>query len=109
MADNLAREERRRNPRLALEAPLECAVKVQTRVNILDVSVTGMLLGSDVALPPGTRVYLRTFLGGVDFAADVQVQRTVARRPGAVESGVTFVRMDAQSQRRLEQFLARAK
>lgn len=108
MADEPTLPERRRTPRVPLGAAVECAIKVQSRVSILDVSLTGMLLATEVALPPGTRVHLRTFLGGSGFAADVEVQRTTRRKRGPAESGVTFIRMDGQSHRSLEQFLRRA-
>jgi hypothetical protein len=81
---------------------------VQSRVRVLEVSLTGMLLASDVALPPGTRMHLRTFLDGRGFAADVQVQRTTRSERSAAESSVAFVWMDGESQQNLEQFLRRA-
>ena len=109
MADDAGRPERRRAPRVPLEKSIECAFKVQSRVSVLDVSRSGMLLQSDVTLPPGTRVHLRTFLGGASFAADVQVQRTMGDGQGSAESGVLFVRMDGASQRSLEEFLRRVK
>lgn len=109
MSDEPERGERRSAPRMQMAAPVECAFKVQSRVSILDVSRTGMLLHSDVVLPPGTRVHVRTFLDGSGFDADVQVKRAAARQRGVAESGVMFVRMDEASQRSLEQFLRKAK
>jgi len=77
-------------------------------VQVLDVSVTGVLLRSDRALPVGTRGSLRLTLGGELLAASVQVCRVSgdAGKQGAYRVGASFVAMRSEHRRTIERFIA---
>jgi hypothetical protein len=102
--------ERRLWPRSAAPAKLECRMELRTRVRLLDISMTGALLASEVRLPLGTRAQLRSSVSAASFTPGVQVRRTAAasgRREGA-SLGAVFTAMDDRSRRSLEEFLRKA-
>src|SRR4051794_29575534 len=105
------RTERRQGPRVQLEEGFECRLELRTRVRLLDISLTGALLGTDVTLPVGTRAHLRSAIAATAFAPDVQVRRfadVASRNAAAVGLGAVFTAMDERSQRSLEEFLRKA-
>ncbi len=102
--------ERRQAPRVALDGAVECRLDLRTRVRLMDISLGGALLASDVALPPGAPAQLRSALGAGALQADVQVRRS-ARLQGGVPLkglGAMFTGMDERSRRSLEEFLRKA-
>jgi PilZ domain len=104
------RTERRQGPRVHLDEGVECRLELRTRVRLLDISLTGALLGTDVTLPVGTRAHLRSAIAATAFTPDVEVRRfaDVAARNAAVGLGAVFTAMDERSQRSLEEFLRKA-
>ncbi len=102
--------ERRQAPRVALGAGVECSLGLRTRVKLMDISLSGVLVASDVALPPGAAARLDTGLGAGAVRADLQVRRAAALPPGAAAGGLgaMFVGMDDRSRRSLEDFLRKA-
>jgi hypothetical protein len=80
-------------------------------VRLIDISLLGVLMGSNEGLPVGTEGRLRASLGTGPFDVNLQVQREQAAVNVGAEPrtlGATFVSMDATSRRSLEQFLQRA-
>jgi hypothetical protein len=67
-------EERRRSARVAVEGHL-ALLPSNVDVQVLDISVAGVLLHTAEPLDPGTRGSLRLNLWGAPFAADVEVRR----------------------------------
>ena len=102
--------ERRLAPRAALPSDAECRLEVRTRVRLVDISLTGTLLATDVPLPIGTRAQLRSNVATATFTPEVQVQR-VAETSGRGDGralGAVFTAMDDRSRRSLEEFLRKA-
>jgi hypothetical protein len=102
--------ERRRSPRAPLPASAECRLHVRTRVRLLDISLTGVLLACDFDLPPGTTAQLRSAVAAVTFAPTVQVKRVADPSGRGADSacGAMFTAMDDRSKRTLEEFLKKA-
>ena len=102
--------ERRQEPRVALDADIECRLELRTRVRLLDISLTGALFGADVTLPVGSKAHLRSAIAATSFSPDVQVRRQadVSARNATVGLGAVFTSMDERSQRSLEEFLRKA-
>ena len=101
-------EERRRFPRH--ETPGQLAlVPANVNVQVLDISVAGVLLQSSEAVAAGTKGNLRLHLDGSPFRADVQVQRVAAAPAGSVGYclGATFVGLSAELRQLIERFMAR--
>ena len=104
------RSERRQGPRVNLDETVECRLDLRTRVRLLDISVTGALLGADVTLPVGTTAHLRSAIAATAFSPEVQVRRVadVAARNAPAGLGAVFTGMDERSRRSLEEFLRKA-
>jgi hypothetical protein len=102
--------ERRQDPRVALDDLVECRLELRTRVRLMDISVSGALLGADLRLPVGTRAHLRSAITSTAFSPDVQVRRHTdgASRNTAVGLGAVFTAMDERSRKSLEEFLRKA-
>jgi len=102
--------ERRKGPRVTLEQEVECRLELRTRVRLLDISVSGALLGADVNLPVGSRANLRSAIASTAFSPDVQIRRITdaSSRNAAVGLGAQFTTMDDRSRRSLEEFLRKA-
>jgi hypothetical protein len=96
--------ERRRMPRVELGAGRECRLDLRTRVRLLDISVSGVLLSGEIRLPVGTRAHMQTSLAAVPFGGEI----TVRRIAGESAVGATFMALDERSRQRLEAFLRRA-
>jgi hypothetical protein len=102
--------ERRQGHRVQLDEGVECRLELRTRVRLLDISVSGALIGADVRLPVGTRAHLRSAITAVAFSPDVQVQRHAdsTARNAAIGLGAVFTAMDDRSRKSLEEFLRKA-
>jgi hypothetical protein len=75
-------EERRRFPRH--ETPGQLAtVPASVNVQVVDISVAGVLLQSSEAIAAGTKGNLRLHLDGSAVRADVEVQRVAAAPAGS--------------------------
>lgn len=101
--------ERRRHPRLALRDGVESRLEVRSRVRMVDISATGALLATDLALPIGTHASFHTRIADGPLSCAIEVRRHArGQSPRQSALGVVFTKMDEQSRRSLEQFLKRA-
>ena len=102
--------ERRLMPRVALDGDMECRLELRTRVRLLDISLSGALLASELPLPIGVPARLRSSLGSATFHSDVEVRRDVTLAPAVALHGLgaAFATMDERSRRSLEDFLRKA-
>jgi len=99
--------DRRRHPRWPL-SHVRCRLELRTRVRLVDISGTGALLATDVAVPVGTAGHLRAGIGPA-FAPAIEVMRQMStgQRP-SLAMGTIFTSMDDQSRQSLEEFLKKA-
>jgi len=99
-------QERRRFPRRTVQnesVGLPAAMDVQ----LLDISVTGVLLQSSQPIEPSARGSLRVNFGGVPLTAEVEIQR-VSVVPGDTPSyriGARFLGMAPQHRQLIERFM----
>lgn len=102
--------DRRQGPRAKLQERIECRLELRTRVRLLDISLSGTLLGADVKLPVGTRAHLHSAIAATAFSPDVQISRAAdtSGRNAAIGLGAVFTAMDERSRRSLEEFLRKA-
>ena len=102
--------ERRQWPRAALREPLDCRLEVRSRVRLLDISLTGTLVGGELTLPIGARAQLKAGLASGTFSPEVEIRRTAdpSGRVAATGLGAVFLGMDERSRRNLELFLRKA-
>ncbi|HEY0872589.1 MAG TPA: PilZ domain-containing protein [Vicinamibacterales bacterium] len=103
--------ERRRTPRVELEVHETVRLELRHRVQLLDISQSGALLGSDTVVPVGARGQLRAGLGAAPFHVEIDVRRHQTRKvpKGQVGLGTQFAGMDERSRQNLDQFLRRGK
>ena len=103
--------ERRRTPRAELKADESLRVEVRHRVQLLDISQTGALVGCDAAVPVGTRGQLRAGIAAHTFSAEVDVKRHHPRAPVRTRFGIgtAFGAMDDRNRQFLDEFLKRAR
>ena len=84
--------------------------KLPTRqaVQVLDISLIGVLLQSSRRIDPGTRACLRLNLAGAPFSADVEVRRVAPVGDGLRESGyrigAKFVGIALEHRQLIERF-----
>lgn len=101
--------ERRRYPRVRIRRDgVEIVLPTTTTVQLLDISETGVLLGSSRRLEAGRRAQLRTRLGTEPVTLTVEIRRVVnGGREGlaTVKLGAEFVNLDEEGRRRIERFL----
>jgi c-di-GMP-binding flagellar brake protein YcgR len=103
--------ERRRTPRAELRATEICRLERRDRVQLLDISQSGALIGCEAGLPIGSRGQFRAGLASIPFSAEVAVKRQQVR-PTAKKQlafGTQFAAMDERSKQSLDHFLRRAK
>jgi c-di-GMP-binding flagellar brake protein YcgR len=102
--------ERRQQPRLKVGAGIECRLEVRSRVRMVDISASGALLATDLALPVASRATVHTTIadGPLSCAIEVRRQAQGAMPRQLPALGVVFTEMDERSRRSLEQFLKRA-
>jgi hypothetical protein len=100
---------RRRSARLEFHATPEVLLRTWTSVRVVDISATGVLLETK-ATETWDRIELLMPLGGVTFAAKVQVRRRQLLRDGrgepCVRIGGSFLNLDDASRGQLAEFLA---
>ena len=63
--------ERRRSPRVMLPQDEECSLQLRTRVRLLDISLSGALVETDLPLPIGAKGQLRFALAGAAYSPTV--------------------------------------
>ena len=105
------RPERRRTPRVEMRTEEVVRLERRQRVQLLDISQSGTLLGCETALPVEAQGQLRAGLATQPFSAQVTVKRVQAKPSagGQVRVGMAFGSMDDRSRQHLDQFLRRGK
>ena len=99
-------EERRRSPRRTVHGEF-AIVPTIANVQLLDVSLSGVLLQSDQSFEMGTEGGLSMKLDGSRFRAYVHVQRVVAASPGVgYRLGARFVALSPEDRQLIERFMA---
>ena len=103
--------ERRKTPRVELRLEEVCRLELRHRVQLLDISQSGALLGADAAVPVGAKGQFRAGLGALPFSAEVAIKRQTGRSPAKkqVSIGAQFAAMDERSRNNLDAFLKRGK
>ena len=98
----------RRRASRALIADTELSVLAfPIPVRLLDISLSGVLLGASHAFELGTRGTLRFSFGGVPFSAEVRVERLDRPHETGPEKyaiGASFVGLSRQDQSVIERF-----
>lgn len=100
---------RRRSARLEFHVSPDVLLRTWTSVRVLDISATGVLLETNAG-EAWDRIELLMPLGGMTFAAQVQVCRRQVLRDGRgeprVRIGGSFMNLDDASRGQLAEFLA---
>jgi len=100
--------ERRRSPRVSLPRLDVTLLPPPENVQVLDISVMGVLLYSSRRLTPGARGSLRLNLARVPFVAEVEIRRVAAVGVTSGHSGyrigATFVGITPEHQHLIERF-----
>ena len=99
-------EERRKSPRRTVQGGV-AIVPTIANVQLLDVSLSGVLLHSDQSFEMGTEGGLSMNLDGSRFRADVHLQRVVAASPEVgYRLGARFVALSPDNRLLIERFMA---
>lgn len=103
--------ERRQTPRVDVNGGESLTFELRHRVQLLDISQTGALVGCDTAVPVGTRGQLRAGIAAHTFCAQVDVRRHHPKAPVRTHFGMgtAFGSMDEKNRRFLDEFLQRAR
>jgi hypothetical protein len=99
-------EERRRSPRRPAEGEV-AALPTAMNVQVMDISLGGVMLATVRPVDPGARGRLRLNLAGDQFVADLRITR-VLPAPGAAPGyllGAMFVGLDPVHQQLIERFI----
>jgi c-di-GMP-binding flagellar brake protein YcgR len=101
--------ERRRYPRVDVRRDgLDIVLPTTAAVQILDISESGVLLGSSQPLEVGKRAQLRTRLGPEPLTLTLEIRRVAngnRQGQGMFKLGAEFVELDEENRRRIERFL----
>ena len=97
-------DERRRTPRYDIEAGELAVLPAATSVQILDISLSGVLIQSVQPARVGSRGRLRLSLGGQPFSAEIEVRRTIPISANCHRMGVKFVDISQEHERMIERF-----
>jgi hypothetical protein len=99
--------DRRRVMRVAPPSPAEIQWPAWATINLLDISTTGVLFTSPIALAPGEKGHLRLRLGDRSFNAEVEIRRGTpdGARGASYKVGASFVTLDEVSRFTLDEFL----
>jgi c-di-GMP-binding flagellar brake protein YcgR len=99
-------EERRRFPRRAVEGAF-ASIPATQQVQVLDISSGGVLLRAQRPLPLCARGTLHLSLGGVAFAAGVEIRRVTGEaETGAHRVGAIFLAISAEQRQAIERLVA---
>ena len=103
--------ERRRTPRVELNADESVTFELRHRVQLLDISQTGALVGCDTPVPVGTRGQLRAGIAAHTFSSEVDIKRHHPKAPVRARFGIgaAFGSMDDRNRKFLDEFLQRAR
>lgn len=99
-------EERRKSPRRTVHDEF-AIIPTTINVQVLDLSMAGVLLRSDEPIEVGTEGSFGLNLDGTRFTADVQVRRVVAGgAEGGYRVGARFVDLGPDGRQLIAQFMA---
>ena len=100
--------ERRRAPRRAAGGAVRSDRAVALSVRLLDIGLSGVLVGSSLPLEVGQCARLSARLGERSIDADIEVRRVSAARDNGVayKVGARFVSLDEATRLAMQQFLA---
>jgi hypothetical protein len=98
-------DERRRYPRRQIHGEF-AGVQATISVQVLDISLSGVLLQSSRPARMGDRGFLRLSLGGEPFTSEVEVQRVSAGPGNGYRIGLAFVGVGADQGQLIERFVA---
>jgi hypothetical protein len=103
--------ERRKTPRVELRTEEICRLELRHRVQLLDISQSGALLGIEATIPAGTKGQFRAGLAALPFSAEVAIKRQTTRSGSKRQMalGAQFAAMDERSKNNLDAFLKRGK
>jgi hypothetical protein len=100
-------DERRRSVRMVIDGQL-AVLPTNVDVQVLDISVAGVLLQANQPFDPGTRGCLRLNLWGTAFSADVEVRRVDKLMDGERQAGygigAVFVAIMPEHRQLIERF-----
>ena len=101
------KKDRRRTSRVIPASPSEIQWPTWSTVELVDISVTGVLFTSQLRVPVGEKGQLRMRLGDRAFQAEVEIRRE--HRPGTKHSGfplgAVFTTLDEANRLTLDDFL----
>ena len=101
-------EDRRRSVRVGVGHAELAHLPTTQSVQVLDISVMGVLLHSVRPIDPGTRGSLKLNFWGTPFSADVEVRRAVSVTDGGSSQGyrvgATFVAISPEHRQLIERF-----
>jgi hypothetical protein len=100
-------DERRRSVRMVIDGQL-ATLPANVDVQVIDISVAGVLLQTNQPFDPGTRGCLRLNLWGTPFSADVEVRRVDKLMNGERQAGygvgAVFVAIMPEHRQLIERF-----
>jgi hypothetical protein len=100
-------DERRQSPRFDLKTGEFAGLPFSMSVQVIDITVAGVLFQSSRSLEVGTRGLLRLNVGGTPFAADIEVQRVsdaTAAKNLTYRMGAVFVNISPEHRQAIERF-----
>jgi hypothetical protein len=101
-------EERRRSARIAMGHIEPAYLPMTQSVQILDISVTGVLLHSSKEIDTGTRGSLKLNFWGAPFGADVELRRVIPvteyKSNLGYRVGAAFVTIKPEHRQLIERF-----
>lgn len=101
-------EERRRSRRYSMHGGELALLPYTMSVQVIDLSVAGVLLQANRPVEVGTRACLRMNVGGSRFSTDVQVQRVsgpAEGKEGGYRIGAMFVGITPEDRQKIERFI----
>ena len=104
-------QERRRSPRATVAGGHALQMPLSTTVQLVDISLGGVLMHSPHPFEEGQYARLSTRLGAVPVDVDIEVRRTSRERDdsGAFRIGARFVGLDEATRQAMSTFLTSAK
>ncbi len=100
-------EERRQTPRYDIDTGELAVLPSAASVQILDISLAGVLLQSVHVARVGSRGRLRLSLAGQPFSAEIEVRRTMPAGTNCYRMGARFLDLSPEHERMIERFTQR--
>jgi c-di-GMP-binding flagellar brake protein YcgR len=103
-------KERRRTPRATVAGGHALQMPLSTTVQLVDISLGGVLLSSPQGVQPGVRATLQTSLGAQPVQAELEVCRVLPERAaghpqGRFRVGARFVALSEADRHAVQRFL----